>query len=134
MKSLAIFFGVSLLSCCLAGCGVSLPSVRGNVSLDGKPLDHGIVAFQAAESGAMGVANIQEDGSYSVTTGTDSGLAPGAYLVSVTAYKTKPHPDGVSEPLYAMITPARYNDPKTSGFQVEVKPGKNTFVFALEAD
>lgn len=115
----------------LSGCGERLPQVTGTVTLDGEPLSGGFVSFQPVEGGAMATAKIAEDGSYTLQTGGKGGVAAGAYGVAITAYNTRPSADGQNPPQFSLASPKKYNDPATSGFEVEVQPGKNTFDFPL---
>lgn len=114
----------------LPGCGSNLARVSGEVTLDGKPLETGTIVFQG-EGQAMGVGEI-EGGSYAIKTGNERGLAPGKYRVTVSAFQTRPGASDMDEPVPAFLTPQRYNDPETSGLEVEVQPGSNTFDFPLE--
>ena len=88
-----------LLALCplFAGCGPGVDekgrhNIRGTVTYDGKPLTKGEITFSPLEtqapSGASrlgGFANIQSDGTYSLTR--DSGLFEGTYQVGVRSYK-----------------------------------------------
>jgi hypothetical protein len=81
----------------------------------------------------MGVGQIESDGSYEVKTGSYEGLAPGRYAVTVTAFKTLPSPDGLEEPVPVPLTPLKYNNPETSGLNVEIKPGSNRYDIPLKS-
>ncbi len=119
------------LSCILfCGCGGELASVGGTVTLDGKPLDRGTVVFHGEER-AQGVGKIEVGGSYSVRTGTQGGLAPGTYRVTVSAFDTKPAPNGQDEPIPLLVTPAKYNSPETSELQAQISAGSNQCAFDL---
>lgn len=124
----------------VVGCGNGLASVSGNVTLDGSPLQGGgevramVYLFPEGGSGAPAVGLLNESGEYTVSTGTQEGVLPGAYLVSISASQLigKDIP-GVPRS-GRRITPAKYSDPRRSGLRVEVEPGSNVFDFALEAD
>lgn len=117
----------------LCGCGGELPTVRGTVTFDGKPLDHGTVVFHG-EGLAQGVGKIEAGGGYTVKTGTQGGLTPGTYRVTVSAFDTKPAPNGQDEPIPLLITPTKYNSPETSGLQARITPGGNRCDFDLTDD
>jgi len=82
-------------------------------------------------SGAPAVGIIQKAGYYEVATGTQRGLAPGNYMVGVAVKKILPAttPGGLTQP--QRISPPKYAKPEESGLRAEVKPGDNTFDFAL---
>lgn len=124
---------ILILAAFLTGCGGALPTVEGTVTLDGQPLDKGFVSFVPVGSGTMGTATIQEGGYYAVKTGGQGGLTTGEYRVAITAYSTRPGRNEMEAPQFALATPAKYNDPQSSGFTVEVTPGQNTFDFALDS-
>ncbi|SIN85988.1 hypothetical protein SAMN05444166_1309 [Singulisphaera sp. GP187] len=74
----------------IAGCGGSGPrlvSVKGTVTLDGKPLEGAVIAFHPDPSnkdGQPGEDITGESGNYMVSTKGRFGLVPGKYHVSVT--------------------------------------------------
>lgn len=103
---------LALIACTSAGCGgVEGPervSVSGTVTLDGKPLADGKIAFKdAAEASATEVITITE--------GEFSGeITPGSKHVEIRGYKTvtPDMPAGAPEagtPIQKQILPARYN-------------------------
>ena len=103
-----------LLAC---GCGGKLPArISGTVTLDDAPLHTGTIVFHPAKGGADAYAAIDERGNYSVWTGTDQGLVPGEYAVTVVA-TTGPPPKG------KLITPSRYGNAKQSDLRFTVVPG-----------
>jgi hypothetical protein len=112
-----------------AGCGSDLVAVTGTVTLDDGPLPRGTIVFQA-EGAPTGYGEIQSDGSYEIRTGDRRGMMPGTYRVTVTAYQVVEGGDA-GEVIPALLTPARYNDPATSGLTAEVGSGSNHFPFAL---
>ncbi len=132
-------FSCSLVSfvLLLAGCGGGLPaSVGGTVMLDGKPLTTGNVTFQSQESGITAYGQIQSSGRYTLQTGTDKGLPAGEYTVTVVA--TEPLP-AVTDPKVApappkLITPAKYNNPASSGLKFTVKTGSNDIDLSLNSN
>ncbi len=130
--------GVAMYS--LVGCGGSEASVSGTVTLDGKPVEgsrelYGTVNFYRADGGgAPATAMIRESGSYSLVTGGAKGLEPGNYKVAVTIKEIIPPKEPGGETGNKRIGPAKYGQPAQSGLTAEVKPGKNTFDFALSSD
>lgn len=122
-----------LLALVTTGCGEAHDaSVTGTVSLDGQPLTKGAVTFTPVQAGAMAVANIQPDGSYSVYTGDQAGLEAGEYRVTVAATEMPAATPEDPEPLPKLLTPARYSDPSTSGLTLKVTPGSNRFDISLD--
>ena len=116
------------------GCAPGLPQVEGVVTLDGEPLAGGFVSFQPTSGGAMATAKIEADGRYSLQTGGERGVAAGTYGVAITSYTTRPSSDGQNPPQPSLASPKKYNDPATSGFEVVVEPGPNTFDFELTSE
>lgn len=110
----------------VAGCGGSgLESVSGTVTMAGKPLTNGSVSFHRVGGGALGTAAIRSDGSFTAQTGSQTGLAPGDYQITVVAYGPMPEstPENL-EPIPPLITPAKYRNPKTSGLTCTVPCGQ----------
>jgi hypothetical protein len=101
--------------------------MSGQVTLDGEPLTKGTVVFHPEKAGADAYATIDTSGTYSVRTGTDKGLEPGDYVVTVVA-TTGPPPYG------KLITPERYGSAKKSGLKVTVGAGDNRFDIPLKGD
>jgi hypothetical protein len=82
---LLTLFGIAMLACC-AGCGggPELAAVRGTVQYDGKPLTQGKVLFTSVERGKPATGQINQDGTYVLTTiQPDDGATPGKYKVAV---------------------------------------------------
>lgn len=105
----------------ILGCGPNQPddpnrsTISGAVTLNGKPLPAGTITFKAAEGYIATTVSINEGGRYSTTR------APiGANGVSIDTESLRfGYPAG-----YVPI-PAKYADPSTSGFKVDVKAGEN---------
>lgn len=113
--------GVLLLSF-VSGCGPSLPTAGGTVTLDGEPLPDAKVVFEAPDR-PMAVATTDHSGRYDVRTGSQRGIAAGRYKVAVSAYTTSD--DGAEAPVPVLRTPAHYNSAQTSGLTAEIKDGRN---------
>jgi hypothetical protein len=119
------------------GCNGGRSSVRGTLTLDGEPLARTenvqvtIMFFPANGSGAPAAALADESGNYTLTTGSQSGLAPGSYVVTLAATEVTPAAGGSSKK--RMVTPLRYANPKQSDLRAEVQPGRNTFDFDLQS-
>jgi hypothetical protein len=132
----ALLLGI-LLSTAATGCGgPNAASVSGTITLDGKPLPTANVSFYP-DGGTSAPAYGQSDanGRYSLSTGTDAGLAPGKYVAVVVATKDPPQPydkTGAEIPPIP-ITPHKYSDTNTSDLKVEVKAGGNNIPLALQS-
>lgn len=109
-----------LFSGCLAfvmGCGPDgtvkpESSVHGKISYQGKPVTGGVVSFHSANSTAPFAGEINDDGTYSVTS-----AKPGPVRVTIdTSFE-----EGL--PTYVEL-PAKLNNPDTSGLTYEVKEGE----------
>jgi hypothetical protein len=109
----------------LAGCGQKqAASLTGTVTLDGKPLTTGTVAFQPVAGGPLSYAGIHPDGSYKVSTGTDRGLPAGEYAVTVVASEPPSNASG-GMAVGRLLTPTRYGKAETSDLQFKVSAGNN---------
>lgn len=150
MKKVALLsIFVLCLTSVLVGCGksyVKTEGVTGKVTLDGAPLADCNVYFIALDksSGALdSVGKTNETGEYKLQTMTgaaNAGTTPGKYAVYFDAQKAvdtgKTETVNMEEvPVYKMesVLPKKYNSEKTSGFEVEVVAGVNTFDFDLSS-
>jgi hypothetical protein len=121
------------------GCGNGMSEVQGTVTLDGAPLAGGsgvkaTVLFQPdGQPGASGVGILDANGNYALMTGSQEGVPPGPYLVTVSATQIIMPKDPTGTPSGKPITPRHYADPKQSGLRAEVQPGSNRFDFALDS-
>jgi hypothetical protein len=79
----------------------------------------------------VAIGSIPSDGSYEIKTGTEAGLAPGDYVVTVTA--TDPPPAGQEELPGTLLTPEQYGNVATSPLKFTVKEGSNSIDLELPA-
>jgi hypothetical protein len=131
-----VFHSVGLLGLfALSGCGGSYEStVAGVVKLDGNVVRRGLVAFHPVSLGPPATSVINEDGSYNVRTGRESGLPPGEYQVTVSANEPpamERTETGFPPPSGKMITPMWYLSKENSGLKFTVEPGDNEFNLEL---
>jgi hypothetical protein len=126
---------VCLLILLLTGCGKLPATVSGQVTLDGKPLSTGNIAFNPVKSGSVAIGSIDSQGSYRVSSGTESGLQPGDYVVTVVATEAIAPPMGNEAPKPpALLTPAKYQSPATSDLKVTITAGSNSYSPALKSN
>lgn len=130
--------------CCLLfaltvmlGCGNSLPTVSGRLTLDGQPLAASdtvrvTIMFYPEGGGAPAAALADSSGRYELATGGREGIAAGRYVAVISATESSPSTGGTAPK--RVLTPAKYADPKQSGLQVKVMPGSNTFNFDLNSE
>jgi hypothetical protein len=138
IKKLVICGGLVLIGC--GGPGDELPRqpVSGTVTLDGKPLERGTIAFQPASGLPTAAAVPIIGGSYSIAR--DHGLVPGPYKVSISSSPETaspidpatgtPPPPGQPTPPPKELLPERYNASTTLTADVK-EQGSNTFDFPL---
>jgi hypothetical protein len=121
-----ILFALTVVSILSVGCGQksSLGTVRGTVTLDGKPLPSGnIVTLPDAGRGARGVIH---DGQFELgTEATSDGVVIGTHRVAISANEPGSG-SGPEATAGKSLVPIRYSNPSTSGLTVEVKAGNNT--------
>ena len=88
--------------------------------------------FPASGSGVPAAALADESGNYTLTTGSQSGLASGSYVVTLAATEVTPAAGGSSRK--RIVTPLRYANPKQSELRPLSSAGRNTFNFDLRSD
>lgn len=126
----------------VAGCGGS-PDIKpiknlipcsGTVTLDGQPLPQGTVTFAPVNQadGQPATGSIKDGKFTANTTATAPGVVAAKYRVSIVATeKPQDIKPGVIPPPPASLIPAKYNNPATSGFEVEVKKGMDPIELKL---
>lgn len=101
----------------VVGCGGSPPALSpttGRVKWQGRPLSGGTIVFapnpERGNRGPMAVAEVAEDGTFTLETEGVPGCVPGWHRVTVLSRSSG--------------LPTRYRDPELSGQHVEIKPGQ----------
>jgi hypothetical protein len=104
--------------------------VDGVVLLDGAPFTGATIIFTSLDDGLQSFAMTDKEGYYQLSTwGAKPGTGALMGTYAVTFNKMLSHPQ--NEDLWIQHCPAKYLDPATSGFEVEVKKGRNRFDFEL---
>lgn len=123
---LTVLVLLALIAAGGAGCGggdqPTLGSVKGNVTLDGKPLA-GAIIFACPDIGRPAVANVDANGNYELQ-----------YVDGVEGTKLGRNKISFTWPTDAAGTPIPAKYGEKSELVVEVKKGVNKFDFALESD
>jgi hypothetical protein len=101
------------------------------VTLDGNPLNTGVVTFHNLKNGPSGYGQVQADGSYSARTGSLVGLRPGEYAITVSAYEPAGPTTGFAEKTPKSITPVRYASLETSGLSHQLAETGGTYDIQL---
>lgn len=120
---------VALLVIVLGGCsrGPKLYPVKGEVTLNGKPVANAAVLFYREKAGLPPTARTDAAGAFQLQS------APGEYIAIITAceYMTPPSGQEVSsDSPVRWIIPEKYSRPTESDLQVKVTPGgDNHFKF-----
>lgn len=121
------------------GCGSrdSLPSVRGTVTLNGKPLPNARVSFYPVKGrAALGVTD--KAGRYQLQTSNDvHGVEEGEYRVTITTERPSTPgkgPDAESVPGSPELLPPSYSSLESSEIIRRVEAGKNRFDFSIELE
>ena len=136
---------VLLLICAayLTGCGsgrVAVAPVKGTVTLDGKPLANGTIAFESTgqrpATGRIEKGEIVEVTTYQTGDGAPLGkhqVAVWASEEAASAVTANPGEGKIGANYMSgkSLVPAMYNDPNTSGLTAEIKRGENTLAFEL---
>ena len=126
---------LSLALAYLVGCGGKPARVSGIVTVDGKPLEQGTVAFSPASGGMRATGIIQGDGSYEIRTNRESGLDIGEYAVAVSSRELLFHSGPDQPPMPGKyLAPKRYGKTQTSGLRFSVKKGSNSINIELSSE
>jgi len=133
-QALHLLLALFLLS--LIGCGGSgLVPVTGKVTLDGKPLTSGNVAFHPSGTTPAAYGTIQSDGTYVALTGTGKGMMPGAYRITVEAFGEIPKTGfQEAETVPPSLVPEKYRVPTTSGLEYTVPADGGTFDVEMKSN
>lgn len=132
---------VCLLPVLLTGCfggsdQLETAEVHGKVTYKGEPLTMGSVTFIPEGPGKAAAGEIQEDGTYTLTTySRGDGATIGKHGVMVISERdTSELPAESAEANVDLsLIPEKYSmSPKTSGLTAEVKAGDNEINFDLE--
>jgi hypothetical protein len=129
-----VVWGVAILTL-LAGCrGTSKESeVSGTVTLDGKKIGPGMIAFAPVDpNGTPATGSLESDGSYTLKTSREKGLSAGTYRVAVSIREMPQNVKrGDRPPPGKLLIPEKYEDQATSGLEFKVEPGRNTIDIEL---
>lgn len=113
-----------------SGCGASATTpvsalpVKGKITYKGQPLIKGQVGFEPEGAGREAFGDINEDGTFELTTySKGDGAVPGKHRVSITGATGKRRAD---------IVPAKYNNYGSSNLEAEVSPDKAEYSFDLK--
>ena len=119
----------------ISGCSSSSmeSDVSGTVTLDGGGIGPGTIVFAPAEKGGKpATGSIEADGTYSLNTSRDLGLAAGNYRVAVSIRQMPQNVKrGDRPPPGKPLIPEKYEDQATSGLRYDVAPGSNTINIPL---
>jgi hypothetical protein len=139
-RRLACALLAAVLCIGLSGCGNGLAQVSGQVTLDGQALHGGhgdvrvTVEFQPANGfGSTAIGLADENGNYTLGTGSQTGIPPGDYLVICSASELVRQKGSNAVQGSRQITDPKYSDAKTSGLKFTVQPGKNEFNIPLSS-
>ncbi len=143
-RSPLLWFGSLGLMTFALGCGDSGPQlapVTGQVLLDGEPVADAGVLFSPDSPGPAASGSTDEQGKFSLMTGSRDGALVSSHRVVISKSEThgvSTDADGLSGAvvdggwLFVDHLPRRYNDPKTSGLTADVTVGgDNHFTFEL---
>jgi hypothetical protein len=123
----------------VCGCGPApdpqLAPVRGQISFDGTPLDHGSLTLRPDgpdKSWEHPTGMIGPDGVYTVYTGGKLGAPPGMYRVVVFVTEETDPGDPAHPGMPKSIIPARYNDPELTPLRLDVMTSAPAGAYSLE--
>lgn len=108
--------------------------VSGKITLDGAPVEPGVVVFSAVGGGKNSSrGKIDSSGNYFLVTQHARGIGPGSYRVSVRVFEKgeAPGPGERAPANLPPLVPEKYLQPTTSGLKFEVQSGANTIDIEL---
>jgi hypothetical protein len=121
-----ILLAAAVVSFTFSGCASrwEMGQVAGRITYQGQPLPEGTVMF-VPETGLASAGGIRPDGTYRLFTRSPwDGTVVGKHKVCVAP------PFEASSPNYPKFS-GKYQSQETSGWEVEVKSGENTFDFDI---
>jgi hypothetical protein len=125
MRCSAAFLLIALLS---TGCGDGKVRVRGTVTFDGKPVEHGVISFEPADGRGPNTGGVIADGHFELSGAAEA--IPGVKIVRIRASRPTgrkiesgpPAPPGTLVDELEAFIPARYNAKST--LTTEIRAGK----------
>lgn len=137
---------MTVIAIMTSGCGSKRPTmaaVAGTVLLDGQPLAHGTLTFEAPGM-RPATARIKDGRIIEATTfRTGDGVPIGTHAIAVFA-REEPRPQTATDPGQKAFTaegmvgrsllPRRYNHPATSELSATIAAGSNTLALTLTSN
>lgn len=139
---------LAVLAIAAGGCGrrvgPDVQFVEGVVLAGDRPVDGAFVDFHPAAGGMAAAGMTDSAGRFLLTSDRggrrNAGAVAGAYKVAIFKLRDDnpplppdPTPDDWARRKPASnVLPDKYRDPETSGLEATVKPGRNSFRFALD--
>jgi hypothetical protein len=123
---LLALFGLGSFGC--GRSGIATHPVHGRVMLGDRPVTDALVVFHPLQPGWQGehkpLAYTDANGCFELMTSKPGDGAPeGEYTITVV--RREVDAEGDERPNARNLLPARYADPKRSGFRFHVQPGHN---------
>jgi hypothetical protein len=117
---------------CDSGSSSYVP-VTGKVTFKGAALHSGTIVFspdvQRGCGGLPARAEIQPDGSFTLSTGDQPGSSPGWHRVTIVALEPPAAlPAGEAFAIPHSLLPEKYRDPELSGLACEVRSGDDNHI------
>lgn len=147
MYRIVLAFHVVICSTIVVGCSGPAKSnrpetarVSGTVTHKGQPIEGATIMFLPKVPPGNGAGGLTDSsGKFRLTTfESGDGAVPGSYLVTVIKTRIEDNPKAKTDPneppeVHVHLLPAKYANPRDSGFAAEVeKGGENQFTFDLK--
>ncbi len=145
-----LIFPVICLLSLAAGCeDGSTRLAGGTISVDGKPVDSGLVVFYPVDGGRQGSGKINPDGSFVISyLKMGDGVPPGEYVVTILSDKTERKKksetgnDAEDDAFLASsrdvklihVVPVKYNNRETTPLRVNVEDDGEVQDFKFDVD
>lgn len=92
-----------------------------------------MVTFHPEGGGPAVYGMIRDDGAYELSTGSEKGLIPGEYRITVVRTDNPPPAAGKTPSIGRLVTPKKYSRLETTDLRATIEPGANEIPLNLSS-